>query len=178
MPASRTHAVFPDVARERGHYESFYLRASHPSEPLGVWIRHTVHKAPNAAPKGSVWFALFTEGGPRASKVTVPDVSVPDGGYIQVGDSTFFPGHAVGSANSDQLCASWDLRIDDGAPTFRHLPRNWMYGAPVPRTKTLSPHPSSTFSGTVTVGDRKIKLDDWPGMVGHNWGAEHAERWI
>src|SRR6185503_8425532 len=19
---------------------------------------------------------------------------------------------------------------------------------------------------------------DWPGMIGHNWGAQHAERWI
>src|SRR5262249_22228038 len=21
-------------------------------------------------------------------------------------------------------------------------------------------------------------LDGWPGMVGHNWGSEHAERWV
>ena len=29
----RTRARFPDVARDSGHYESFYLKASHPSEP-------------------------------------------------------------------------------------------------------------------------------------------------
>ena len=23
-----------------------------------------------------------------------------------------------------------------------------------------------------------VDLDGWRGMVGHNWGAEHAERWI
>ena len=23
-----------------------------------------------------------------------------------------------------------------------------------------------------------VHLENWPGMVGHNWGAEHAERWI
>ncbi len=28
------------------------------------------------------------------------------------------------------------------------------------------------------MGDREIELDGWPGMVGHNWGAEHAERWV
>ena len=28
------------------------------------------------------------------------------------------------------------------------------------------------------VGERQIELDGWPGMVGHNWGAQHAERWI
>jgi hypothetical protein len=61
---------------------------------------------------------------------------------------------------------------------FRHLPREWMYRAPVPRTKTLSPHPSTTFSGHVELDGRRIELDGWRGMVGHNWGAEHAERWI
>jgi hypothetical protein len=25
---------------------------------------------------------------------------------------------------------------------------------------------------------RTIELEGWRGMVGHNWGAEHAERWI
>jgi hypothetical protein len=53
-----------------------------------------------------------------------------------------------------------------------------MYSAPVPRTKTLSPHPWTSFSGTVTLDGDTIELDGWHGMVGHNWGAEHAERWI
>jgi hypothetical protein len=176
----RTQAVFPSVARGRGHYESFYLRASHPSEPLGVWIRHTVHKPPDEAPSASVWFTLFEAGGPRASKVTVGEdaLSVPPGGYIRVGESEIDPGRAVGSASSEQLSASWDLTFDDGAPAFRHLARDWMYRAPVPRTKTLSPHPSTSFSGTVTVDGRSISVEGWHGMVGHNWGAEHAERWV
>ena len=29
-------------------YESFYLRAVSPEEPVGVWIRYTVHKRPGA----------------------------------------------------------------------------------------------------------------------------------
>jgi hypothetical protein len=172
--------VFPGAARGRGHYESFYLRLSHPTEPLGVWIRHTIHKPPGAGASGSVWFTLFEADRPRASKLTVgPEaVGVPDGGYIRVGESELLPGHARGSAPSDQLSPSWDLTFEDGAPAFRHLARGWMYRAPVPRTKTLSPHPSTTFSGTVAVDGRTIEVDGWRGMVGHNWGAEHAERWI
>ena len=23
-----------------------------------------------------------------------------------------------------------------------------------------------------------MEIDGWPGMIGHNWGTEHAERWI
>jgi hypothetical protein len=172
--------VFPEVPRERGHYESFYLRASHPSEPLGIWIRHTVHKRPNAAPGGSVWFTLFEPGGPSASKVTVGEeqLSAPADGYIRIGDSEISPGHVAGSAMTDRLSASWMLTFADGAAPFRHLPREWMYRARLPRTKTLSPYPRTTFSGRVTVGDREIDVEGWPGMVGHNWGAEHAERWI
>ncbi|MEA2411448.1 MAG: hypothetical protein QOC77_2009, partial [Thermoleophilaceae bacterium] len=111
------------MARGRGHYESFYLRLSHPTEPLGVWIRHTIHKPPGAGASGSVWFTLFEADRPRASKLTVgPEaVGVPDGGYIRVGESELVPGHARGGAPSDQLSPSWDLAFDDGAPAFRHL---------------------------------------------------------
>jgi hypothetical protein len=180
VPDQRTDAVFPGVASGRGHYESFYLRASDPSGPLGVWIRHTIHKPPGGAVTGSVWFVLFEADGPQASKLTVgaEQVSVPDGGYVRIGESSITPGRVVGSAPSEQLSPSWDLSFEDGSPAFRHLPRGWMYKAPVPRTKTLSPHPSTTFSGSVTVGERVIQLEGWHGMVGHNWGAEHAERWI
>jgi hypothetical protein len=38
--------------------------------------------------------------------------------------------------------------------------------------------PSARFTGTLVVDDRALPVDGWPGMVGHNWGSEHAERWI
>ena len=180
MSSSRTSAVWPGVARGKGHYESFYLRLSHPAEPLGVWIRHTVHKPPDAGPSGSVWFVLFTADGPRATKVTVGEeqLSAPDGGYIRVGEASVSPGHAVGAASAGGVSASWDLSFSEGAAAFHHLPRGWMYRARVPRTKTLSPHPSSVFEGSVTVDGESVDVSGWRGMVGHNWGSEHAERWI
>ena len=74
--------------------------------------------------------------------------------------------------------AAWDLSFDDAAEPFRHLPYDFLYGAPLPKTKLLSPHPDARYSGTVNVDGAELELDGWPGMVGHNWGAEHAERWI
>jgi hypothetical protein len=177
MAEERASAVFPHVAPKRGHYESFYLRACHPSEELGVWIRHTVHKRPGQAPRGSVWFTLW-DPEPHASKVTVDDLSVPADGWIRVGDSSFSPGRAAGSARTDQCDASWDLSFEPEAAPLRHLPAGWMYSAPVPRTKTESPAPAAYFRGEVTVDGRTVTVDGWPGAVGHNWGAEHAERWI
>jgi hypothetical protein len=176
----RTHARFPEVPAVKGHYESFYLKACHPSKPLGVWIRYTVHKHSHQEPQGSLWFTLFDgeAEGPRASKVTTTEVSAPDGAYIRIGESVFEDGRVVGRAPTEQLDAAWDLSFTAAGDPFFHLPRDWMYRAPVPKTKLLSPYPDARFSGVVRAGEREVALDGWRGMVGHNWGAQHAERWI
>jgi hypothetical protein len=156
-------------------YESWYLKASHPGEPLGVWIRYTTHQKPNGPEIPSLWFTLFGPE-PSAAKVTPgPEaLSRGDGAFIRIGESEFADGRVKGSA----LDASWDLSFESTEPELRHLPREWMYKAPVPRTKLVSPFPAARFSGQVAFGDRTVALDGWPGMVGHNWGAQHAERWI
>jgi hypothetical protein len=158
-----------------GRYESWYVKASHPSEPLGVWIRYTVHQRPGEQPTGSLWFTLFGPE-PRAAKVTPAPEALSQGGgaHIRIGDAELAEGRVTGSA----LDARWELTFESDEPELRHLPREWMYKAPVPRTKLVSPHPAARFSGEVSFGDRRVQLDAWPGMVGHNWGAQHAERWI
>ena len=181
MPGEkRTHARFPDVPPDKGHYESFYIKACHPTESLGIWIRHTVHKHSGQELQGSVWFTLFdgTAEGPLASKVTLPGPRVDEGAYIVIGETRFEPGRAVGSARTDQLDASWELEFTAEQEALFHLPRDWMYRAPIPKTKLLSPYPDARFDGQVKAGDRTIELSGWRGMVGHNWGAQHAERWI
>ena len=157
-------------------YESWYLKASHPTEPLGVWIRYTTHQKPDGPEKGSLWFTLFSDGPPQAAKVTPgPEaLSRGDGAFIRIGDSEFADGRVTGSA----LDARWDLTFEHPEPELRHLPKEWMYKAPIPRTKLTSPFPAARFSGTASFGDTTVQLDNWVGMVGHNWGSEHAERWI
>ena len=174
----RTEARFPAIERQAGHYESFYLKACHPEGGRGVWIRYTVHKRPGEEPKGSIWFTLFGPDGPQAVKVTTEDVTAPPERYIAIGPSWFGPETVQGSAAADSLEASWNLEYESPEEPLRHLPRGWMYRARVPRTKLLSPHPGALFSGRVTVGGEQVSVERWPGMVGHNWGAEHAERWI
>jgi hypothetical protein len=157
-------------------YESWYLKASHPTEPLGIWIRYTTHQKPDAPERGSLWFTLFSDGPPQAAKVTPgPEaLSRGNGAFIRIGDSEFADGRVTGSA----LEARWDLTFEHPEPELRHLPKEWMYKAPIPRTKLTSPFPAARFSGTASFGDTTVQLDNWVGMVGHNWGAEHAERWI
>lgn len=178
MPGQRrTTARFPALPAKAGHYESFYIKACHPSEPLGLWIRHTVHKRPGEAPKGSLWFTQF-DGEPSAVKQTLDDVGAGEDEYIHVGGSRLAFGTATGRAEGEGRRAAWDLTFDSAGEPLFHLPKGWMYRAPVPRTKLLSPYPDARFSGTASFGDKQVELDGWRGMIGHNWGAQHAERWI
>src|SRR5687768_5217309 len=119
-----TTAIFPRVPAAAGHYESFYLRACHPSGRLGVWIRYTVHKRPRGRPAGSLWFTLFDASaeGPVASKVTVPEPAAGGGAWIRVGDSRLGEGEAVGMAPSEVCDAAWDLRFRSGEGPLHHLP--------------------------------------------------------
>jgi hypothetical protein len=173
-----TQARFAALAPKAGQYESFYLKACHPDGGLGVWVRYTVHKRPGAEPKGSVWFALFDAHAPYAVKATQPGPTAGGEDWLRVGGSSIGSGHAAGSAAGEGREASWELRFDAPERPLFHLPRDWMYGAPVPRTKLLSPAPAARFDGRVRAGGRELELSGWRGMVGHNWGSQHAERWI
>ena len=175
-------ARFPQVAAKAGHYESFYIKACRPGGGRGVWIRHTVHKRPGAEPSASIWFTLFDREseGPRATKLTVAAdrLGVPAGGWVRVADAEIGPGRAQGSIATDALRASWEIRFDGDAEPCRYLPADWLYRAPLPRTKFVAPVPDARFAGTLEVDDERLDLDGWAGMIGHNWGSEHAERWV
>ena len=170
-----TAARFPAVPARAGHYESFYLKLCHPAEPLGAWIRYTVHKRPGAEPAGSLWFALFEADGPRSAKLTVPGPESGDGDWLRVGEARIGADGARGAIGEE---LAWELGIEAAEQPLLHLPAGWMYRARIPRTKLLSPAPAARFSGGITVDGRSIDVDGWRGMAGHNWGAQHAERWI
>jgi hypothetical protein len=178
----RTEPRFPAVADDAGHYESFYIKATRPGGGRGVWIRYTVHKAPGAAPAASLWMTYFDAeaDGPRAAKATVSsaELASPEGAFIRIGEAVLEPGRAAGSIEAPELSGSWDLTFDEGAEPLRHLPYERLYRSRLPRTKFLSPYPASTFEGELAIGDERVPVAGWPGMVGHNWGAEHAERWV
>ena len=87
------------------------------------------------------------------------------------------PAAAPAAAGDAGAAAAAPAAAGDAAP-FPYLPRRWMYAAPLPRTKAVCLLPAIRVAGRVRVRDRTATVDGWPGMVGHNWGAEHAERWV
>jgi hypothetical protein len=148
-----------------GRYESHYLRAVDPARPRGAWIRHTTHQRPGASPTGALWCTVWDaeSGAPYAVKESFEGPPPPG-----------FSGRAAALGRS----AAWDLVAAGDGPPLRHLPRAWMYRAPLPRTKPESPLPDAVFTGWIEAGGRRTEVAGWRGMVGHNWGAEHAERWV
>ncbi len=196
-------------------YESFYLRAVSPEEPVGAWIRYTVEKAPGLASRGSLWVTVFDAGAgaPSRYKQSSDELTVPGDGWIAIGgDSHFGATLAQGyirlgegaDAGSDPIFCSgsepssysgsgpppgdpveeepgeirWELNIRPDAPELKHFKQSWLYKSPLPRTKLTSPEPAASFDGTIELPGRTLRMSGWRGMVGHNWGAEHAARWI
>jgi hypothetical protein len=173
---------FPKVAAKAGHYESFYIKACQPGGGRGIWIRHTVHKRPGAEPKASIWFVLFDREAPapRATKVTVPaaQLSAPVGSWIRVDRAEVGPGKASGSLATEALKASWDLTFSGDAEPCKYLPSDRLYETRLPKTKFVAPFPNARFDGRLELDGEQLELEGWPGMIGHNWGSEHAERWV
>src|SRR3954465_10043766 len=119
-----------------GRYESPYLRAVAPARPRGAWIRHTTHQRPGEDIAGAVWCTVWDAeaGPPYAVKESLP--APPPAGF-------------AASASALGASAPWERRAAGGEPVLRHLPRAWMYRAPLPRTKLESPRPDAVFSGWV-----------------------------
>ena len=155
-------------------YESWYLRAVDPARPRGVWIRYTTHPG-----EGTLWCTLFEEDGVTALRRTLPEPpATPPGGWIEIGDSRYGRDAASGHVEADGHTARWELELAGSSEPLRHLPAAWMYRTPLPRTKLESPRPDAVISGRLEVDGRRIDLAGWRGMAGHNWGAEHAARWV
>ena len=178
----RTQARFPEIPEKAGHYESFYLKLVQPGGGRGAWIRHTVHKRPGEPPTCALWFVLFDSSAPapRATKrqFDAAELAAPPDSYIRIADARLADGRATGRVETPALEAKWDLRFTDDHQPFHHLPRDFLYRTRLPKTKFLSPYPDAVFDGELEVGGDAIAVEGWHGMIGHNWGAEHAERWV
>jgi hypothetical protein len=169
---------FPAVPLPNGHYESVYLTATHPDQGTALWIRYTVRKPPGSGAVGSVWFTEFRPEGPRAAKASAGVSSTPEH-PVSVGEhGSVSTEGAVGAVEAPGCTARWDLTFSGDEAPFEHLPYRWMYSSAVPRTKPTSPRPDLTVSGALQVNGETTVLDGWRGMLGHNWGVEHAHQWI
>ncbi|MBJ7348901.1 MAG: hypothetical protein JHC87_10070 [Thermoleophilaceae bacterium] len=184
-PAALAQARFPEMLvgddSSKSGYESFYLKAASPDLRRAIWIRYTVHKSAGHAPAASLWCTLFDrEGGaPFAVKQTFggEQLTVPDGGQIEIAGHVFGASLIRGEASGAGRAARWHMRVSGGGQPLLHLPEK-LYGARVPRTKSLTTMPAITLDGAIEIDGQTLDVDGWRGMAGHNWGTQHAEQWV
>ncbi len=164
-----------------GHYESFFLRANHPSRPLAFWIRYTLfspHRRPEAA-IGELWAVAFDgeTGAHHAAKRELPIAAcafASDRFAARVGDAHLGDGRLTGAAGDGPAQIAWDLRFrGDARPLFLLAPN--LYGARLPRAKSLVALPLAVFDGALRIGTQTIDVRDWVGSQNHNWGSRHTD---
>ncbi len=158
-------------------YESHYLTAVAPGGGRAVWLRYTANKECGEPARGTLWCTLFAAAaGPiaRRGASARPLGAPPAGGWARIDGATIAPGRAEGALEDCTWSVSW--RAD--APALPYLPRPGFYDRPLPRSNGVALAPAATFDGRLEIAGEHVELRGWRGMVGHNWGVDHADRWI
>jgi hypothetical protein len=142
-------------------YESHYLTATDPAGGRALWLRHT-----SLGGKPSLWVTWF---GPEPHQQRVElDEPLSTTPWPTCSLATMTATTATGS-----LGASWDLSWESLAPALPYLPAAFLYDKRLPKSNGAAVVPHATVQGRYG----ETSLDGWHGVVGHNWGREHAEHW-
>lgn len=165
----------------QGHYESFFIRANHPTNPVAFWIRYTIF-CPKDHPEkalGELW-AIFFNGQSHHHTVAKEEFPLADCLFdpadfnIQVGSASLHHGNAKGSVGGHKGNLSWDLSFGGDAEPLLLLPLH-LYDGKFPAAKSLVSLPMAHFNGTLTVNDENINVENWIGSQNHNWGSRHTD---
>lgn len=162
-----------------GHVESWFLRANDPAARRALWLKATVLRRPGEA-VAEVWCARFDGAFTRALKHTVPLDAARFGAEIEIGGCVFRPGpdgYAAGRIDDLRWELSWQADPVLGAPLCPY-PSPRMVDGGFPRSKLLTPVPVARFDGHLSGGGDTLNVESWLGMQGHNWGREHAYRYV
>jgi hypothetical protein len=174
----------------RGHVESYFVRANHPTKKLAIWLKATVF-----APRGhegvsgavaELWCIVFQGDAGRvwAGKRTVPFAEASflgEGPKVRLAGAELDlgpKGRSVGALEGEGGPCRWDLRWEaDASPMGRPmllLPSEKLLDDRIPTFKTVTPRPLLRMSGAITVAGETLDVDGWWGMEGHNWARQHA----
>lgn len=173
------HARFQGQAA--GHYESFFLRANHPTRPLAFWIRYTIF-SPRGDPGnavGELW-AVFFDGEANRHVVAKQECPLADCLFdtaafaVRVGSATLGPQRLQGAVESSGQALAWDLAFEGESAPILLLPFK-LYQGGFPAAKSLVSLPLARFSGGLSVNGEAIDVAGWVGSQNHNWGSRHTD---
>ena len=173
------HARFHGQAQ--GHYESFFVRANHPTRPLAFWIRYTIF-SPRGFPGkaiGELW-AVFFDGETNRHAVARQEYGLADCLFdtsafnVRIGEASLGPGHLQGAIASRGQTLAWELAFEGDSPPILLLPLK-LYQGGFPAAKSLVSLPLARFSGGLSVNGEAIDVAGWRGSQNHNWGSRHTD---
>jgi len=172
-----------EPGQRKGHYESYFQRANHPTKPLAFWIRYTAF-IPHGQPEkaiGELWAVYFDglTGSHTAVKREMPALlSSFDRTRFHVSlDKASLDARGLkGGIASGKQKLDWDLKYTSSEGPLFLFPES-LYAGSFPKAKVLVGSPLAEFSGTLRVNGKTIKIQKWPGSQNHNWGSKHTDHY-
>ncbi len=170
---------------QKGHYESYFLRANHPSKPQAFWIRYTIF-SPKSQPEnaiGEIW-AMYFDADNKDQKVIAIQEDIPlnqcsfssDTLALKLGNNTLIQGLLSGGASLNHNIIEWNIGYGEEHDPILLLPKN-LYSTPIPKAKLLVTNPNAIFNGSLNVNGSTIEICNWQGSENHNWGSKHTDEY-
>ncbi len=165
---------------QRGLYESHYLKANAPGHGGALWLKYCLLLPTAELPPVAELWAVVWEG-PGQQPLVVKQSHPLEGFRFGEGALAFDgagvhldPAHATGSLTSADHSIAWDLTLGCPEPALAHYHHARLYDGGFPKKKILTPSPRLSMSGWLEVDGRRLDVEGWTGLRGHNWGREHA----
>ena len=177
-------ARFPAVKRRRGHYESFYIKACRPGGGRGSLDPPHGPQAARGRAEGLDLVHVLRRGGRRPAR----DQDHRRPGAAVGADGRVDPRPGRGDRPRARHRGGLHRRPQRelGAELRRHgralrLPpaRVALQGTAAEDEVRRAPSRRRPSTGTLDASTaRRSRSTAGRGMIGHNWGTEHAERWV
>lgn len=186
MKYKKANSLRFESSFNKGHYESYFLRANHPTKKQAFWFRYTIFQPqnnPNEA-VAELWGAFFDNDKVIAIQEDV-DLSRCDlrnsENFLKISDSKIIflsdgKGTAFGKVKDAKNTMAWQLEYT-GSERPLLLLRPKYYDRSLPKAKALSGLPNAHFSGSIEVNGEKFNLENWQGSENHNWGSKHTDEY-
>ena len=166
--------------QQNGHYESWFLRANHPSRADAFWIRYTIFSPHGRSDEavGELW-AIHFDGVAKRIRASKSQHAIRDcrfsshGLDVSVGSATLTAGAGQGAATSPHNIR-WNLSYRAGSRPMVFLQDKY-YESSFPKAKAVSQRPHVIFNGTLEVDGEIVNVDNWVGSENHNWGSKHTD---
>ena len=167
--------------QRKGHYESFFQRANHPTRPLAFWIRHTLF-SPQEKPEGALGelWAIFFNGETNqhiAIKREIPFSECLFSAsefHVRIGNSQLNSHQLCGAIQNQEHTISWELSFKGNSEPLLLLPFKF-YKTKFPAAKSLVSLPMARYQGELYVNGEVVNVADWIGSQNHNWGTRHTD---